>query len=450
MLKQQQTDNHAMLAMLDGNQSTQVLQEKNSAIKAQQQQITSLERQVQALKDDNGQLSRALDLKQAEVSSLKSELMTPKAPSLRESELVSALQMVEQQRFAMTEKLRKLELDAEEHQKAGKGHQQTIQQLISERDDIAARYARLEQLTGANAASANGHAQNSVKKNMQLSIQLEVAQKEARVAHSQLIKLRSELQALKDGAKSTVEGDETEAEPALKRHAKMVQRSAPAPPQAGGAVQVDDSRVKELEAAVADGKAQVKELERFYNSRVEELEAAVVDGKVQMKELERLASVGRGEVQQMQAALSAERGKIREMEIAIQAKEAQINTLKSKSGNDVGKNEVAELVGLVTQLRGQVETQKAQLDNVTSQLQEKQRLVDQQQRQLEQQDEADGDLPVLTKKRDAVQRSAAPWRAGEADSGTRRSAASTSARPECCEYEACTAEPAVERFARWQ
>ena len=118
VLKQQQTDNHAMFAMLDGNQSTQVLQEKNSAIKAQQQQIASLERQVQALKDDNGQLSRALDLKQAEVSSLKSELMTPKAPSLRESELVSALQMVEQQRIAMTEKLRKLELDAEEHQKA--------------------------------------------------------------------------------------------------------------------------------------------------------------------------------------------------------------------------------------------------------------------------------------------------------------------------------------------
>jgi Ca2+-dependent lipid-binding protein len=412
VLKQQQTDNHAMFAMLDGNQSTQVLQEKNSAIKAQQQQIASLERQVQALKDDNGQLSRALDLKQAEVSSLKSELMTPKAPSLRESELVSALQMVEQQRFAMTEKLRKLELDAEEHQKAGKGQQQMIQQLISERDDIAARYARLEQLTGA--ASANGHAQNSVKKNMQLSIQLEVAQKEARVAHSQLIRLRSELQALKDGAKSTVEGDETEAGPVLKRHAKMAQRSAPAPPPAGGAVQVDDSRVTELEAAVADGKAQVKELERFYDSRVEELEAAVVDGKVQMQELERLASVGRAEVQQMQAALSAERSKIREMEIEIQAKEAQINTLRSKSGNDVGKNEVAELVGLVTQLRGQVETQKAQLDDVTSQLQEKQRLVDQQQWQLKQQDEAEGDMPVLTKKRGAVQRSAAPPPGGQA------------------------------------
>ena len=329
VLKQQQTDNHAMYAMLDGNQSTQVLQEKNSAIKAQQQHIASLERQVQALKDDNGQLSRALDLKQAEVSSLKSELMTPKAPSLRESELVSALQLVEQQRFAMTEKLRKLELDAEEHQKAGKGHQQTIQQLISERDDIAARYARLEQLTGANAASANGNAQNSVKKNMQLSIQLEVAQKEARVAHSQLIKLRSELQALKDGAKSKVEGDETEAGPVLKRHAKMAQRSAPAPSPAGGAVQVDDSRVEELKAAAV-------------------------------------------------------------------------------------KNEMAELVGLVTQLRGQVETQKAQLDDVTSQLQEKQRLVDQQQRQLEQQDEADGDMPALTKKRGAVQRSAAPPPGGQA------------------------------------
>ena len=36
VLKQQQTDNHAMFAMLDGNQSTQVLQEKNSAIKAHQ------------------------------------------------------------------------------------------------------------------------------------------------------------------------------------------------------------------------------------------------------------------------------------------------------------------------------------------------------------------------------------------------------------------------------
>ena len=95
-LKQQQADNHAMFSMLDGNQATQVLLEKNSAIKAQEEHIARLEQQVQALKEDNGQLSRALDLSQAEVSSLKSQLLMPRGPSERESELAAALQMVEQ------------------------------------------------------------------------------------------------------------------------------------------------------------------------------------------------------------------------------------------------------------------------------------------------------------------------------------------------------------------
>jgi len=377
-LKQQQADNHAMFSMLDGNQATQVLLEKNSAIKAQEEHIARLEQQVQALKEDNGQLSRALDLSQAEVSSLKSQLLMPRGPSERESELAAALQMVEQQRFAMAEKVRKLELDAEEHRKAGEDHQQTIKQLVSERDEIAARHARLEQLATGSAASSNGSGQDSVKKNMQLSIQLEVAQKEARVAHSQLIKLRSELQALKD-AKSTVEDEEVEGSPVLKKQARGVQRSAPPPRPAGGADgHVDDSRVKELEQTV--------------------------------KELERFASSGRAEMLQMQSALSAEQAKVSELGSAIEAKEAEIAALRSDSGSDANKTEMAELVGLVTQLRGQVENQKTQLNNMTAQLQEKQRLIDEQQQQQEHQNTADDDddMPIMVRKKTAVQRSAAP------------------------------------------
>jgi len=155
-LKQVRADQNSMFAMLDSNQSVMVLKEKIDIIDAQQQQIASLERQIEYMKDDNGQLSRTLDLNQAENSSLRSQLLIPKVPSEREIELANALQMVEQQRFTLAEKVRRMELDIEEHTKLASGHQLALQQLMSDRDEIAGRYARLEQLT----ATGNGVAPN--------------------------------------------------------------------------------------------------------------------------------------------------------------------------------------------------------------------------------------------------------------------------------------------------
>ena len=69
-LKRGQADTNAMFSMLDNNQSVKVLQEKVEIIDKQQQQIVSLQKQLEYVKDNNGELARSLDLKDAEISSL--------------------------------------------------------------------------------------------------------------------------------------------------------------------------------------------------------------------------------------------------------------------------------------------------------------------------------------------------------------------------------------------
>ena len=386
-LKQVRADQNSMFAMLDSNQSVMVLKEKIDIIDAQQQQIASLERQIEYMKDDNGQLSRTLDLNQAENSSLRSQLLIPKVPSEREIELANALQMVEQQRFTLAEKVRRMELDIEEHTKLASGHQLALQQLMSDRDEIAGRYARLEQLTATgNGVAPNGAGGDHIRKNMQLSIQLEVAQKEARIAHSQLIKLRSELQVLKDAKNTVVEqNDEMQDLPMLKKQARGVQRSAAPPlPTAVGA---DGTAAQELERALAVEQANVREMEGAL-------------------------AAGQGKIREMEGALSSGQAGLEQLQHMLAARQAEIEALKSANGNDTGKNEVAELVGLVTQLRSQLRLQQGHLDLAQLDVQDKQRLIDQQQ-QLEEASE-DANMTMLAPKKVRVQRSAAPPPGGQA------------------------------------
>jgi len=360
MLKRVQTDNNSTFEMLDNNHAVRAVNEKVEIINAQRQQIASLQKQLEHVKDDNGKLARSLDMSQAEISSLKSQLLTPQA-SGREGELAAALQLVEQQRFQLSERIRMLELDCSEHKQAAAGHQQALQSLMMERDEIAGRYARLEQMTGGangTSPSSNGPGGDGIKKNMQLSIQLEVAQKEARVAHTQLIKLRSELNALKE---SRAASEDAEEMPVMKKQARGVQRSAPPPAPAG---EDNDRKVKDLQSALAAREAGLQELRQ-----------------------------------------------------ALKAREAEIEVLKSDESNTESKNETAELVGIITQLREQLTQKQTKLDDVSLQLEEKQLLIEKQQNQLsEVGEEDDEDIPVFVEKkgRSGAQRSAAPPAGGQA------------------------------------
>ena len=361
MLKKTQADNSSAFAMLDSNQSVKVLNEKIEIINTQQQQIAMLQKQLDHTKDDNGKLSRSLDMSQAEISSLKSQLLTPRV-SDREGELASALQLVEHQRFQMSEKVRMLELDCNEHKQAAAGHQQALQSLMLERDEIAGRYARLEQMTSVGngaSPSANGVGGSDLKKSMQLSIQLEVAQKEARVAHTQLIKLRSELHALKESRGAAADEDEM---PVMKKQARGSQRSAP-PPAPLGDVEAG-SKVKELQSALAVKEASLQELRQD-----------------------------------------------------LKAKDAEISVLRADDSHSESKQEAASLLGLVAQLREQSAQQQSQIDAMKLQLHEKQQRIEQQQGQLDEQkqEEEDEDMPVfITKQKAGAQRSAAPQVSGQA------------------------------------
>ena len=88
-----------------------------------------------------------------------------------------------------------------------------------------------------------------------------------------------------------------------------------------------------------------------------------------------------------------------------------------RRSNTESKNETAELVGVITQLREKLTHQQSKLDDMSLQLDEKQLLIEKQQNQLsEVDDEEDEDAPVFVekKRRSGAQRSAAPPAGGQA------------------------------------
>ena len=287
--------------------------------------LRNVEAENDALKEDLQKATRALDLSQAEVASLKT--LDLQRESEREEELASERRLAEEQRVALAEcreRVRVLEREAVAHERAASEQKDALQRLLTERDEISTRCARLQQQAAEAADAASSPSQgaqtpgkDSMKRNMQLSLQLEVAQKEARTAHAEMLKLRAQLQAVQDAADA---GDASSDFPARKLVARTLRVAAPAPLEQDGETLLSDYEQSIME-----------QTERGESRRARASEWSLMDDSKQVQKMHEL-----------EKALEKAYGTVQDLRYTLASKTAEIEALKAVSSASNGQHRVAQ------------------------------------------------------------------------------------------------------------